>query len=322
MMAYPFSNRCAGFCWWVPLLFALYACGQERIVHVLDSGRLPANLLQSGWFRSLALLALAIFMYAYYRLQLRKRTREAELGRKRAEMGQQEAEKRQRDAEMREREADLMKRIAETEMAGMRAQMNPHFIFNCLNSIKLYATQNNSEMTSFYLTKFARLIRLVLENSRSVKVSLAHELEALQLYVDMEAMRYKEKVKYQLIIDPTLDPQYLEIPPLLLQPYVENAIWHGLMPSKVGGTVVVTVSQPLKDRLHVEICDNGVGRARAMANNRNSATREKPFGMHRTSERITVLNELYRIQTEVHVQDLQHPDGSAAGTKVTVEIPV
>jgi LytS/YehU family sensor histidine kinase len=287
-----------------------------RKIHV------EAAFWQTSWFRGLTFMVIAFIAYTYYRLQLRKRTLEAELGRKRAEIGQKEAEMLQRDAEMREREADFQKRIAETEMAGLRAQMNPHFIFNCLNSIKLYSAQNNSEMTSLYLTKFARLIRLVLENSRSEKVTLENELEALQLYIEMEAMRFKEKVKYQLIVDKAIDQQYIEIPPLLLQPYVENAIWHGLMHSKEGGTVMVEVTQPQDHRLHVEISDNGVGRATAIEYKSKSATRQKSFGMKMTSERIMIINQLYNTETVVHIQDLVHSDGSPAGTKVTLEIPV
>jgi ligand-binding sensor domain-containing protein/signal transduction histidine kinase len=287
-----------------------------RKIHV------EAAFWQTPWFLSLVLVTLVFIAHAYYRLQLRKSTLEAELGRKRAEIGQKEAEMLQQEAEMREREADFQKRIAETEMVGLRAQMNPHFIFNCLNSIKLYSAQNNSEMTSHYLTKFARLIRLVLENSRSEKVTLENELEALQLYIEMEAMRFKEKVKYNLIVDLAIDRQYIEIPPLLLQPYVENAIWHGLMHSKEGGTVVVEVTQPQDHRLHVEISDNGVGRTTAMEYKSKSATRQKSFGMKMTSDRIMIINQMCNTQTVVHIQDLVHADGSPAGTKVILEIPV
>jgi hypothetical protein len=128
-------------------------------------------------------------------------------------------------------------RLAETEMTALRAQMNPHFIFNCLNSIKLYTLENNSLMASEYLSKFSRLIRLVLENSRSEKITLETELETLRLYMDMEAMRFKDKVQYSIHIAENIDTQFVEMPPLLLQPYVENAIWHGLMHLEKGGKI-------------------------------------------------------------------------------------
>ncbi|WP_336912690.1 histidine kinase [Runella sp.] len=121
---------------------------------------------------------------------------------------------------IRQLESNFEQKIAETEMTALRAQMNPHFIFNCLNSIKLYTLENDALTASEYLTKFSRLIRLVLENSRSEKVTLENELNTLELYIEMEAMRFKNKVKYHITVDEMIDPQYIEIPPLLLQPYV------------------------------------------------------------------------------------------------------
>jgi LytS/YehU family sensor histidine kinase len=120
---------------------------------------------------------------------------------------------------------EFERKLADTEMTALRAQMNPHFIFNCLNSIKLYTLQNNPDKASDYLTKFSRLIRLVLENSRSELVTLQNELEALQLYIELEAMRFKQKVQFTIYVSPEIDQQNVCIPPLLLQPYAENAIW-------------------------------------------------------------------------------------------------
>ncbi|HEY0111194.1 MAG TPA: histidine kinase, partial [Fibrella sp.] len=152
-------------------------------------------------------------------------------------------------------------KLAETEMTALRAQMNPHFIFNCLNSIKLYAIENDPAKAAEYLTKFSRLIRLVLENSRSERVTLQNELDALRLYLDMEAMRFKDKLSFQISVAEIIDPEFVEIPPLLLQPYVENAIWHGLMHKLEGGRVEVLVEQPQEDQLRITITDDGIGRA-------------------------------------------------------------
>ncbi|RAI77267.1 sensor histidine kinase [Spirosoma telluris] len=135
---------------------------------------------------------------------------------------------------IRQLELGFEQKLAETEMTALRAQMNPHFIFNCLNSIKLYATENDAAKASDYLTKFSRLIRLVLENSRSERVTLQNELDALQLYLTMEAMRFKAKLNFRIDMAPAIDAEFIEIPPLLLQPYVENAIWHGLMHKESG----------------------------------------------------------------------------------------
>ena len=219
-------------------------------------------------------------------------------------------------------QSDFVRQIAEAEMAGLRSQMNPHFIFNCLNSIKLYASENDSEKASDYLTKFARLIRMVLENSRSERVTLRNELDMLQLYADMEIMRFKQKLTFSIEVESGLDAQFVEIPPLLLQPYVENAIWHGLMHKSEGGTVHVRVTQPQEDLLQLTITDDGIGRARATELKSKSASHRKSFGLKMTSERIALVNQIYQTQTQVMINDLVDADGQPAGTEVVLQIPL
>ena len=219
-------------------------------------------------------------------------------------------------------ETQFEKKIAETEMTALRAQMNPHFIFNCLNSIKLYTLENDSQTASEYLTKFSQLIRLVLENSRSEKIMLQKELETLRLYIELEAMRFKDKVKYQMNVMPHIDQQYIEIPPLLLQPYVENAIWHGLMHKPEGGNISIDISQPEEFLLHIEISDDGIGREKAKEQKSKSATRQKSFGLKMTSERLNAINHIYQTNTEVKIVDMVDTEGNAAGTKVIIEIPL
>ncbi len=223
---------------------------------------------------------------------------------------------------IRQLETEFEQKLVDTEMTALRAQMNPHFIFNCLNSIKLYTLDNEADKASDYLTKFSRLIRLVLENSRSELVSLQNELEALQLYIELEAMRFKQKVQFSIQVAPNIDQRYLRIPPLLLQPYVENAIWHGLMHKPEGGTVTVEVSQPQESWLHIEITDDGVGRQRAAELKSKSAGKHKSFGMQVTADRIRMINQLYNIQTQTQIVDLVDSFGEACGTKVILQIPV
>jgi sensor histidine kinase YesM len=211
-------------------------------------------------------------------------------------------------------------KFAEMEMSALRAQMNPHFIFNCLNSIKLYTTDNEAAKASAYLTKFSRLIRLVLENSRSERVTLKNELEALELYLEMEVMRFKEKLRFTLDVAPEIDTDIIDIPPMLLQPYVENAIWHGLMHKKEGGRVHIKVVQPHADRLLVTITDDGIGRKKAAALKSKSAMASKSFGMKVTDERIALINQIYQTKTQVQVHDLADAEGGAAGTEVVLEI--
>jgi len=212
--------------------------------------------------------------------------------------------------------------IAETQMTALRAQMNPHFIFNCLNSIKLYTLENNAEAASEYLTKFSQLIRLVLENSHADKVTLGKELETLKLYIELEAMRFKDKVTYEINVEADVDLQYVEIPPLLLQPYVENAIWHGLMHKKEGGIIKIDVVQLSEHLLQIDITDNGIGRDAANTIKSKSATRQKSFGLQITSERIHMINQLYQLNTDVNIVDLKDELQNAAGTKVIIQIPI
>ena len=219
-------------------------------------------------------------------------------------------------------ETAFEQKIAETEMAALRAQMNPHFIFNCLNSIKLYTLENDSQTASEYLTIFSQLIRLVLENSRSEKVTLQKELETLRLYIELEAMRFKDKVKYQINVAPEIDQQYIDIPPLLLQPYVENAIWHGLMHKKNGGNIRVDVSLLTEHCLQIEITDDGIGRELAAEYKSKSATRQKSFGLKMTSERIDIINQVYKINADVQISDMKDGMNNSMGTKVNIKIPV
>ena len=219
-------------------------------------------------------------------------------------------------------ETAFEQKIAETEMAALRAQMNPHFIFNCLNSIKLYTLENDSQTASEYLIIFSQLIRLVLENSRSEKVTLQKELETLRLYIELEAMRFKDKVKYQINVAPEIDQQYIDIPPLLLQPYVENAIWHGLMHKKNGGNIRVDVSLLTEHCLQIEITDDGIGRELAAEYKSKSATRQKSFGLKMTSERIDIINQVYKINADVQISDMKDGMNNSMGTKVIIKIPV
>jgi sensor histidine kinase YesM len=218
--------------------------------------------------------------------------------------------------------SDFEQRIARTEVAALRSQMNPHFIFNCLNSIKLYTMEHNAEAASGYLTKFARLIRLVLDNSRSEKITLEDELETLKLYAEMEVMRFKDKVTFELEVAPQLDTSFIEIPPLILQPFVENAIWHGLMHKIEGGWVNVKVSQNDGALLHIEITDNGVGRKKSQELKSKNSTLNKSFGIKVTSERIELINQMYRTETKCKVVDLYDEKGSPIGTQVVLEIPI
>ncbi|CAN5720912.1 hypothetical protein BH10BAC2_BH10BAC2_17820 [soil metagenome] len=225
--------------------------------------------------------------------------------------------------EQQQKEAEFQRQLGDISLSALRSQMNPHFIFNCLNSIKLYTTQNDTVAASEYLTKFSRLIRLVLENSRNDRITLAAELDALRLYMEMEAMRFKEKLKYGISVEKDVDMDYIEIPPLLLQPYVENAIWHGLMQKEEGGRIDIAVGmQAGESMLVIKITDNGIGRVKSAELMSKTATKHKSYGMKVTSERLALINQVYKTGANVTIDDLTDSNGQPGGTQVTIKIPL
>jgi sensor histidine kinase YesM len=231
------------------------------------------------------------------------------------------AKQAQLKVELEKKEAEFQRSLADVSMSALRSQMNPHFIFNCLNSIKLYTTQNDNVAAANYLTKFSKLIRMALENSRTETVTLDAELESLELYIQMEAMRFKEKLKYSISADKNVDSSFIEIPPMLLQPYVENAIWHGLMHKEEGGRIDVGVHViPNEHTLAITIKDNGVGREKASQLKSKTSTAHKSFGTKVTGERLDLINQIYKTGASVTTEDLTS-NGEVTGTLVTIKIP-
>jgi LytS/YehU family sensor histidine kinase len=212
-------------------------------------------------------------------------------------------------------------RMVELEMQALRAQMNPHFIFNCLNSINRFILKNQSDEASDYLTKFSKLIRLILFNSQSQSVPLENELEALKLYLEMEMLRFEGRFHFQINPDPELEVEDIEVPPLIIQPYVENAIWHGLMHKEGQGHLSIDLHRE-KGTLLCQITDDGVGRKRAAELKSKSASKGKSLGMQITSHRLELINSLNEKETTVQITDLVDPTGEACGTRVVLRIPV
>ena len=219
---------------------------------------------------------------------------------------------------------DYEKKLANVEMSALLAQMNPHFLFNSLNSIDSYIIRNESKKASEYLNNFARLMRLILQNSRSNYISLKDELEALELYMQMESLRFKNKFSYSIAVDENVDTSSIVIPPMLIQPYVENAIWHGLMHRSNGVEGLVKISITKKDEdLQCVIEDNGIGRAKAAEIKAQKPTNHKrSMGMQITQDRIEIINKLYNMNASVQIHDMTDAGGVAKGTKVELTIPV
>jgi LytS/YehU family sensor histidine kinase len=215
---------------------------------------------------------------------------------------------------------EMEQRTIELEMQALRAQMNPHFVFNSLNSIHRFILENNRAQASHFLTKFSRLIRLILLNSQTSFISLENELEALSLYLDLESLRFDYYFSYNISVHPEIDVSELNIPPLIMQPYVENAIWHGLMQKKERGHLDIDLLEE-NECLLIRISDNGIGRKKAAEKASKSATLHKSSGIRITSERISRLKNSYMKGPKVTINDLVFDDGSAAGTEVIIKIP-
>ncbi len=220
----------------------------------------------------------------------------------------------------RERERAFGEELLQVEMSALRSQMNPHFLFNGLNSIKLFIIRSDVRAASDYLTKFSRLIRLILENSKQAMVPLSVDLRALKIYVELESLRFAERFEYDFTIGAEVDAEYVLLPPMLIQPYVENAIWHGLLHKSEGtGKLSVTIRALNTQSLQIIIRDNGVGRAAAQEAKSRSATVQKSLGMHISQERLEKLAAAHDFAASVKVRDLTS-QGRAAGTEVVISL--
>lgn len=215
--------------------------------------------------------------------------------------------------------AEFQQQTTELEMQALRAQMNPHFIFNCLSSINRYILINRTEEASDYLTKFSRLIRMALHNSEKSFITLENELEALRLYLDLERLRFRNAFNFQITCINSLDESSIFIPPMLIQPFAENAIWHGLMHKEGIGSLDIVLSAKGKT-LTCSVTDDGIGRDKAAAINSKSAEKNKSMGVKVTSKRLELLSRNENEQAIFTIKDLVDHEGNSAGTKVILQI--
>ncbi len=209
--------------------------------------------------------------------------------------------------------------LRELEMQALRAQMNPHFIFNCLSSINRFVLMNETEAASDYLTKFSKLIRTVLNNSKKSLISLQDELEMLRLYIDMEKLRFKDGFDYSIEVNKDVATDCIFIPPLLFQPFAENAVWHGLMHKNGQGLLRIHL-HVANDILYFSIEDNGVGRTAAGTSGSKTAEKNKSLGLQITKDRLALINGYTSENTFFEIEDLKDHAGAAAGTRVLLKI--
>ncbi len=223
-------------------------------------------------------------------------------------------------ARQKHKQAELEKRNLENEQKLLRSQMNPHFIFNSLNSIQGFISANDSFKAMGFLSKFGHLIRRILENSRESFITLENEIETLRLYIEMEKLRYKDVFDYELLVNDSLDVENTFIPPLIIQPFVENAIVHGLSPKGKNGKLTVSFYKE-SNKLIVKVTDNGVGRKKVPATRPDSENSHKSLGVKLTQERLTLLGKKTKAIASFIINDLKDDDNRPLGTEVVIIVP-
>lgn len=250
------------------------------------------------WFRVLAVLTLILLIYGLIVIRLNALRRKHEVEKK---------------------YLAFEKQMHQLEQKALQLQMNPHFLFNSLNSIQSFVVNNDIDNAIHYLSKFSQLMRRILSNSAESSVLLRDELAAIKLYIEIESLRFFERFSYSIEVDPEIDENFLEIPPMILQPYVENAILHGLMHSSKKGHLNISVTLEGENVLCI-IEDDGIGRERAAQIRKESGIERKSRGMIITKERLDVLNQYTGDIFVVNVIDLFDEDKQAAGTRVEIRI--
>jgi ligand-binding sensor domain-containing protein len=247
---------------------------------------------QSGWFIIMCLLITTSIIYLLIRIRIKGIKREAQMKQK----------------------------IAETEMMALRAQMNPHFIFNCLNSIDNLIQMNEKEKATLYLSKFAKLIRSILENAANNVVPCWKDMDTLQLYLELEALRFDNKFSYQVIIaDEILNGDY-KVPPLVIQPFVENALHHGLLNKITGDKKLLVTVSVTNNHILYRIEDNGIGRTKAASYKQLNKPSNLSMGMQITADRINLFNQ--QNNESVKITDLYDSHQQAEGTAVEVKLVI
>ena len=221
----------------------------------------------------------------------------------------------------RQYQSNYEKKVMSLEQNMLRSQMNPHFLFNSLNSIKLYIINNDKKNAVHYLNKFSKLVRRILDGSSLKETTLAEELETADLYLNIENIRFSEGIDYAINIEDGINPDIIKIPSLVLQPFLENAIWHGLSAKEGEKKLWVNISK--KDDIHmlISIIDNGVGRAASEKIKENRVLKRKSVGIDNTKERLANFAKDYQYGFDVEIIDLFDDAGNAKGTKVVLEIP-
>jgi len=203
-------------------------------------------------------------------------------------------------------------------LKSLRSQMNPHFIFNALNSVNSFIASSDERTANRYLTDFSQLMRSVLENSEEDFISLKKEIDLLGIYTKLEHFRFKDKFEYAINIDENINTEVFLIPSMLLQPYVENAVWHGLRYKETKGLLEIAVAKKSENEITITISDNGIGRERSKALKTQNQKKQNSKGMGNIKKRVAILNDMYKDKVDVFINDYQ--TSGDVGTKVVVTL--
>ena len=202
---------------------------------------------------------------------------------------------------------------------SLRGQMNPHFIFNALNSVNHYISQNDELAANKYLSDFSKLMRAVMETSKQDLITLTEELDILKIYLQLEHSRFKDKFDYTFNVDNSIDTSEVELPPMIIQPFIENAVWHGLRYRDEKGMLNIDIQQK-NNQLQLVVSDNGIGRKKSIEIKTKNQKLQNSTGMQNIENRIAIMNELYKMNIQVSITDA-YPDLENAGTRVEIIIP-
>jgi len=213
------------------------------------------------------------------------------------------------------------KEIAELKVSSLRSQMNPHFIFNSLNAIKLYIINNEKENAVYYLNKFSKLIRKILASTREKEISLAEEIETMVLYVNIENIRFGNEIIFSINTDSNLNLDTIKMPSLILQPFIENAIWHGLSSKKGSKKLSIAIEKKKATHIEITISDNGVGREKSAIINAKKMRQKESVGLQLTEERLSNFAKEYQNKYSIKFNDLYHKN-KPCGTSVKLKIPL
>ena len=214
------------------------------------------------------------------------------------------------------------KKILSLKQDALRSQMNPHFMFNALNSIKLYIIENDQKKATSYLNKFSKLMRKILEASSIQETTLAEEIETMKLYMSIENIRFSNEIDFKIDIDPSLSLETIKIPPLVLQPFLENSLWHGLSSKKDDKEITISIDKISPEYIKIEIEDNGIGRKSAGKIKAEKSINRKSIGVNLTTNRLINFSKNLKNDYSIFYKDLENEEKIASGTKVVIKLPL